>query len=72
MLKLQTLVLLFALIAAPLFAQEYVLGPDSKRQPGVPEGKLTTTPGKARSSPAPSATTGSMSRRNTNPKRPRR
>jgi enterochelin esterase family protein len=29
------------LIAAPLTAEDYKLGPDSQRQPGVPEGKVT-------------------------------
>jgi sugar lactone lactonase YvrE/enterochelin esterase-like enzyme len=40
MTKLKTLVALFALASLPAAAQEYTLGPDSKRQPGVPEGKL--------------------------------
>ncbi len=40
MLKLKTVIVVFALLAVPLLAQEYALGPDSKRQPGVPEGKL--------------------------------
>jgi enterochelin esterase family protein len=29
------------LLAAPLTAEDYKLGPDSQRQPGVPEGKVT-------------------------------
>ncbi|MEX2303668.1 MAG: SMP-30/gluconolactonase/LRE family protein [Bryobacterales bacterium] len=40
MLKLMTLGLLLLLASLPLAAQNYVLGPDSQRQAGVPEGKL--------------------------------
>ena len=43
-------------------ADDYVLGPDSSRHDGVPKGKVTQfTAGRARSSTAPSATTGSTS-----------
>ena len=32
---------LFLALSTCLLAEEYVLGPDSKRQPGVPAGKVT-------------------------------
>jgi sugar lactone lactonase YvrE/enterochelin esterase-like enzyme len=38
--KMKWLVLVCALVCFPVFAQEYTLGPDSRRQSGVPEGKL--------------------------------
>jgi sugar lactone lactonase YvrE/enterochelin esterase-like enzyme len=38
--KLKTLAALALLASLPAFAQDYVLGPDSQRQPGVPEGQL--------------------------------
>ena len=39
--KLTLAVLLLAAICAMCGADDYVLGPDSKRQPGVPQGKVT-------------------------------
>ncbi|HWB99790.1 MAG TPA: SMP-30/gluconolactonase/LRE family protein [Bryobacteraceae bacterium] len=42
MLKLaRGLVIPFLLVAPLAFAEEYTLGPDSQRQPGVPQGKVT-------------------------------
>ena len=49
----------------------YKHGPDSQEQDGVPQGKvIDMSSGRARSSPAPSATTGSTSRPSTTARRP--
>lgn len=36
------LVILIALVFAATAADDYTLGPDSQRQPGVPQGKIAT------------------------------
>jgi sugar lactone lactonase YvrE/enterochelin esterase-like enzyme len=36
-----TLPFALCILSTPAFAQDYKLGPDSRRQPGVPEGKVT-------------------------------
>jgi hypothetical protein len=59
--------LVAALFAAPLFANDdaYKLGPDSQRQDGVPQGKVTKHLHKSEVFPAPFANTLCMSPHNT-------